>query len=35
MMAAIAGLLPAAGGPAQEPPGHLEAAEAPPEAVDG
>jgi len=35
MMAAIAGLLPAAGGPAQDPPGHLEAAEAPPEPVDG
>lgn len=35
MMAAIAGLLPAVGGPAQAPPGSLSPAQAPPEVVDG
>jgi 1-acyl-sn-glycerol-3-phosphate acyltransferase len=35
MMAAVAGLLPLAGGPAQEPPDSRDAAEAPPEVVDG
>jgi 1-acyl-sn-glycerol-3-phosphate acyltransferase len=35
MMAAIAALIPAAGGAPQEPPGHLDAAEAPPERIDG
>lgn len=35
MMAAIAALLPLAGGPAQEPPGSLDPADAPPEVVDG
>jgi 1-acyl-sn-glycerol-3-phosphate acyltransferase len=35
MMAAIAGLLPEAGGPAQQPPGSRDPAETPPEVVDG
>jgi 1-acyl-sn-glycerol-3-phosphate acyltransferase len=35
MMAGIAALLPLAGGPAQDPPGHLDPAEVPPERVDG
>jgi 1-acyl-sn-glycerol-3-phosphate acyltransferase len=35
MMAAIAGLLPQAGGPAQPAPGSRDPAEAPPEVVDG
>jgi 1-acyl-sn-glycerol-3-phosphate acyltransferase len=35
MMAAVAGLLPQAGGPAQRPPGSRDPAEAPPEVVDG
>jgi 1-acyl-sn-glycerol-3-phosphate acyltransferase len=35
MMAAIAELLPQAGGPAQDPPGSRDPAQAPPEVVDG